>query len=48
MNRIQQVQARASARLRTPEEERPTIPAPAFAACRAAALRAQLDWEVKP
>lgn len=42
MNRLQQVQARTAAALKA---ERPTIPAPAYAACRAAALRAQIAHE---
>lgn len=44
MNRMQQVQARTSARLVS--DERPTIPAPAYAACRAAAMRAQIAHEL--
>lgn len=39
MNRIETVAARH-------EHERPTIPAPAYAACRAAALRAQIAHEL--
>lgn len=47
MNRIQSVQARASAQLSAPaDSDRPTIPAPAYAACRAAALRAQIAYEL--
>jgi len=36
---------RLSAVLNRPMHERPTTPAPAYAACRAAALRAQLAHE---
>ena len=39
MNRIEQTVSRIA-------NERPTIPAPAFAACRAAAIRAQIAHEL--
>lgn len=41
MNQIQKIQARIDAS----RQARPTVPAPAYAACRAAALRAQIAHE---
>jgi hypothetical protein len=44
------VQARIANDLRAetapPSSERPTIPAPAYAACRASAMRAQVAYEM--